>query len=190
MKNDKLKEFIDREWDSINDEVPSDAVWQAIKKDLGSGNLEQRNIPYKLWALAASITLLLASGLFFLLRDGSEAFNAGPEFAVTEEEDTYDPLQNMGEDMIEVNRYYSVQVNERLDRLKAYEVDEDLMEEMSELAAEFEGLKLEMGERKNDAMIVEAMIENYRLRLSLLEDLLKALEPQSDEHHLDDEHEL
>ncbi|MDA0714908.1 MAG: hypothetical protein O3B83_06550, partial [Bacteroidetes bacterium] len=61
MKNDKLKEFIDREWDSINDEVPSDAVWQGIKKDLGSGNLEQRNIPYKLWALAASITLLLAS---------------------------------------------------------------------------------------------------------------------------------
>ena len=68
--------------------------------------------------------------------------------------------------------------------------DEDLMEEMSELAAEFEGLKLEMGERKNDAMIVEAMIENYRLRLSFLEDLLKALEPQSDEHHFDDEHEL
>lgn len=187
MKEDKLKAFIDIEKEAFNDEAPSDAVWKGIKKGLDSDEESAKGAPYKLWAIAATVTLLLVSGLFFLLKDGTGDL---PDENLSAIEISDNPLQSLGEDMMEVDHYYSIQVNQRLERLKAYEVDEELMEEMSELTAEFEGLKEEMGESMNDAFIVEAMIENYRLRLSLLEDLLKALEPQSDENHSDEQHDL
>jgi hypothetical protein len=79
-----------------------------------------------------------------------------------------------------------------MNELSKYPVDADLKEEMDLLTEEFELLSSEMGQGLDDSKVVEAMIDNYRLRLDLLEDLLKALDkkPNAIKTNKTVEHEL
>ncbi|NNK79889.1 MAG: hypothetical protein HKO93_00200, partial [Flavobacteriales bacterium] len=127
--------------------------------------------PRRLWPIGASIAAILAVGaLLFTLDD----FNG--EEDIQEHMTAGLDLSAFGEELAEVDRYYAIQVGQRMERLSAYDVDEGLMEEMNFLNEEFESLKEEMGEGIDDTKVVEALIENYRLRLQLLEDLLEAVE--------------
>ena len=60
--------------------------------------------------------------------------------------------------------------------LKEYTPDEEMMQAVKDLDLEFKRLQKEMSENVNRSEIIEAMIENYRLKLDLLEQILEAME--------------
>jgi len=177
MKEDKLKDFISDNKEGFESEFPSDNLWQKIENEL-EGRKEtkiisfQRFLPY---VAAAAVVIL---GMFFFLNSDGEQIIA---------DQTEDIQNNLVADFGEVEGYYMVQVNDRLKSLKSYDVDPELLEEVDDLKQEFEELKIEMGLGADPGMVLEAMIENYRLRLEILEDLSRAFEASKQKR---EEHEI
>ena len=158
MKKDRLKEYIKEHREELDSEFPSEGIWDKIERRLDQDEKPkvfsiQRFIPY---AVAAIILV----GAIFLWPSND------PKIVI----------EDFTSDFSEVENYYLVQVNDKLNDLEKYEIDPDLMEEVSDLKKEFDELKLEMGVGADPGVVIEAMIENYRLRLELLEDLLSAME--------------
>ena len=83
-------------------------------------------------------------------------------------------------DVEQLEKYYSVQVDSKIEELKQYEVDDDLMAEIQLLKEEFDELKNESGTGFNQKKILDSMIDNYRLRVSILEDIMKEMSRKSD----------
>lgn len=167
MTKDKLKSFIDAHKEEFDSELPRVDLWDDIEKELDAPPdviSMWRFVPY-----AAAVALLISIGLFFFNQSSIE--NTAEN---TLNEDF--GLSGFSEELHEVEQYYLVQVNDRLQDLAKYEVDEELLTEVNELKKEFDELKLEMGVGADPTKVIEAMIDNYRLRLSLLEDLLEAME--------------
>ena len=167
MSKDKLKSFIDANKDQFDSEEPRSGLWDNISNKMDGGTRVfsiWRVLPY-----AATIALLLSIGVFFFNQDGQ---NEVSENSYSEEFG----LAGLSDELQEVEQYYLVQVNEKLKDLKKYEVDEELLSEVNELKKEFDDLKIEMGIGADPAKVIEAMIDNYRLRLAILEDLLEAME--------------
>ena len=88
----------------------------------------------------------------------------------------------------EAEVYYSSLINEKLEEIKPIITSHPLLEE--ELEFDFNQLDSMYNELKNDLKdnianqeVIEAMIQNYRLRLSILEDLLSFLKPEYDENN-------
>ena len=175
MEQDRLKEFIQSNKSDFDQFEPSDLCWERIDEALD----DSANHRWKKWraiAIAASVAVVISAG--FLIGDilRSDADMA----AIPGETELQFP------DMDEIDHYYAVQVNERYAELSNYEVDPEFMQAIEELKSEFNELENEMAIGANPERILQAMIENYRLRLQLLEDLLEAVKK---EHSKSTQHE-
>lgn len=167
MNNDKLKSFIDANKLQFDSEEPSKELWNDIANGLG----EKPKI-FSFWKVlpyAATIALLVSIGVFFI-NQGTES-----RLASKSVKDDFG-LSGFSDELQEVEQYYIVQVNEKLEDLERFDVDEELLSEVNMLKTEFDDLKVEMGVGADPMKVIEAMIDNYRLRLVLLEDLLEAME--------------
>jgi len=182
MSEDKLKQFIDDNRSAFELEGPSEGLWDSIDEKLKAKAKESgapvipaaqssQKSRWKVWAMAASLALIVGLGatLFLQNRSGQNTKLIAHEVSETD-------LAQFNEELAEIDNYYSVQVNKRVKSLEAYAPDEELMLELTELSNEYDTLRKEMGLGFDDSQIVAAMIENYRLRLDLLEDLLEAME--------------
>lgn len=166
MKEDKLKDFIGQNKEGFESELPSSDLWQKIENEL-DGKTETRVISFHRFLPYVAAAAVLILGLFFF-------FNSNDKPILAEDVDT---IQNeLVSDFGEVEGYYTMQVNDKLKNLQNYDVDPELLEEVNDLKQEFEELKMEMGLGADPGIVLEAMIENYRLRLDILEDLLMAFE--------------
>jgi len=173
MKDD-LKKYLNDNRQDFERNAPSDDLWSKINEDLRPEKKKKDNSFS--WRIAASIAIVLGLGAFFLFQEDSPIVepSEGGMAEITDAEENL--MSNVSSDLEEVETYYSMQVNNRMNQLQAFEIDEDLILEIDELKKEFEALKKEMGVGADQSMIVEAMINNYRLRLMLLEDLLHAVD--------------
>jgi hypothetical protein len=86
----------------------------------------------------------------------------------------------------ETEVYYTSLVNQKLDELKPIiancpSLKEELNFDMSELDSVYLDLKADLKDNMANQEVVEAIIENYRLKIRILEDLLTEMEPRGDE---------
>jgi hypothetical protein len=176
---DSMKDFIQQNKDSFDSFEPSENLWEKI---------EQKSVkPIRMVSLssvlrvAAVAVILMGVGLFFLLQETEQPI-AEVEAPVEEEQVVPLSLANMSSEMAEVEVYYTTQISERMKELDQYEVDPDMLLEIEFLQNDYEELKKELGQGADRAKIVEAMIENYRLRIEILELILNELkEHKNDE---------
>ena len=168
MKKDKLKYFIEEHREEFDVETPSADLWDRIEQQMDGHESKKvfsikRYIPY-----AAAAVILVAAFVFINTQKTKEI--------LSDKNSGIEQIQNdLVPDFGEVENYYVIQVNDRLNDLKQYEIDPDFLDEVSDLKEEFDELKLEMGVGADPGVVLEAMIDNYRLRLELLEDLLNAM---------------
>jgi molecular chaperone GrpE (heat shock protein) len=98
---------------------------------------------------------------------------------LTAQEEKIDP---MFKEFQEAETYYAAEVSEKVNLIKEMEGDEELLAEIEFLQLEYENLKKEMDAGADSQKIIAAMIENYRLRLNILEEILMELQDnRSDE---------
>jgi len=168
MKHDKLKAFIEKHRNDLDMEEASEGLWNKVERELDQGMSTYKPARNYL-TIAASVAILLgATSLFY--------FNAStPDtgIATVEEE-----VQEIATGLEEIDRYYALQVNEKTVALADYQIDPEIQEELNILKVEFEELTQDLGVGANPELIIEAMINNYRLRISMLEDLLNALQQE------------
>jgi len=175
MKEDKWKQFIDQNQTDFDTDLPSDDLWNKIEEGLEGKKKKSNNW---IWMAAASVILILTITFF----NRQFLTNNDESIEVVEKEDSIanTVIVLVDQESQEIESYYASQVEDKITELQEYPEAEELLEEVAELKEEFELLKTEMGTGVDRATILEAMIENYRLRLLILEDLLEAVkEPQS-----------
>jgi hypothetical protein len=86
----------------------------------------------------------------------------------------------------ETEAYYAGLVNQKLDELKPIlahcpSLVEELNYDMSELDSTYADLKRDLKDNMANQEVIEAIIENYRLKINILEDLLTEIKPKDEE---------
>jgi hypothetical protein len=171
---DNLEKFIkENRADFDPHKAPID--WKSIASNAAQ-KPNKKNISW-VW-IAAGFVLILGLGSLFLLHQQKPVNTV--QYKSNDISNNKDieqvALGDISEEHAQIELHYTTLVNDRMDLLKALNPDPEMMAEIDELETEYEELKKELGRGNNDEIIVEAMIENYRLKLEILEALLEGLQ--------------
>lgn len=160
---DNLKAFFETNKEDLNTyDAPSfEELFSPVKKKV---------FPFKIVSIAASIVFIVGLSMFLLPKEKIQ--NA----SVTPTEEIELQLSDISEENADVEMYYSQKINQKLSELNTDEIDDEVKEQLTELEVEYKTLQKELGSIGNNEVIVEAMIDNYRLKLMLLENLIKNLD--------------
>lgn len=148
------------------DEVDKLKLWSNISEVLPEQS--QKVVP--IWKrpafrVAASIIILLGFTFSFLRFGGN-----GPEDNIVNQE------------LYEIDNYYKSLVSNQVQLIKNSQTlsvadQEDFLLLIDDLDIEYNKLKIELEEGINDQKIIEAIINNYRKKIKLMEDLLERSYP-------------
>ncbi len=183
---DKLEKFI-KDNQAEFDQSKVDLDWSKVEDGLNKTESPSNDgtIRVKKWwlytGIAASIAILI--GAFVISNSNTEGGNTSSQDEVAVEKqqelDQKEPsevsLADISEDYAEIEEYYVVQVNSKVAELKSLNPDPEFLEDINSLEEDYELLKKELGAGGDDEIIIEAMIENYRLKLEVLEEILNDL---------------
>lgn len=172
---DNWKKFIDENKKEFNNEQPRDIFFDKI-----ASQLEEKKEPKMIrlslvWQMAASIVIVFGVVLFFLLRNNQSgeikvAKNSQSKSATNEKM----VLAKLDPQLAEAEYYYVSQIDDLMEEVDKKELSTDVKELIKQLDAEFNLLKKEIGDHVNSDQIIEALIENYRLKIKLLEKILES----------------
>ena len=169
--SDKLEDFVKRNRASFDSEEPPVMVWEGIKKRRSPVKKKGRVISLNSWAIAvAASVLLMAVAVIALQSRTIKSLKA----EITEVEVPVTNEWTLPEELKELDGIYATQVSQTFDLLSSHpEEAQEVRDELSELDEEFDELKEELGAGFSRQEVVEAMIENYRFKLELLEQTLE-----------------
>lgn len=166
---DKLKQFVQDNRADFDLYEPDSHLWEKVKPK------RQSLIPQ--WAKYAAAALIV-----FALGFGSAKFSSSPKRMQLSE-----AIQsNEEKQIIESEYYYVNQINERLQQLQPYFVNDprlksDLEVDFEELDQYCEELKEDLSDNINNEFVIEALIQSYQTKLLILEGLIKQLKEDENE---------
>ncbi|MBN1183066.1 MAG: hypothetical protein JXB49_12305 [Bacteroidales bacterium] len=187
--NDQLEKFILDNRDEFDVYDPSPDVWNRIEKDLHKK--KQFSLKTVLWRAAAVVVIFMLSYVAhdFIGRDKTKV----TERQGTELENYVDKIPELAE----AKAYYTKQVNSKLEEIKPMldsnpGLSDDIMKDLSELDSIYNNLKKDLLDNIANQEIVEAMIQNYRLKLEILEELQMELlnDEKNDDYETSNRYEI
>jgi hypothetical protein len=192
MTKDNLENFIRNNRDDFDTIEPSSDLWNGIA---GKINIEQETITLRKvkrihmtqlnWVtkIAAAVLIFIGSYYFHDFRSNSK------QIALQNTEESNPQLYNT---LMEAEYYYTAQIGkekEKLYHLTAGNsiVREEIQDELKELDIEFRELKEDLKDNADNEDIITAMIQNYRLKLRILQDMMLQLQQDKKVKNTDDE---
>lgn len=171
MKQDKLEQFVSDHADDFDVFEPDDNLWENINNR--SHKVRKINFSRIAWRVAAGVAIFVASWLLNDLVEKGEKENINVAETVV-------PNSEKMKMLMEAEMYYSGRI--KTAREEIYKIsgnDNELMEildfDLIELDKVFEELKNDLKDNSDNQEVIEAMIQNYRLKLEILEEILKQL---------------
>ena len=191
MKTDKLEQFIRDNRESFDDQEPSADLWNKIKKQEPKAkviNLNSTTIRWKTLAsrAAAVVVIFISSYYFHEYRSDRKAnHNADNTESVIENNPLY-------KDFIETEFYYTSQISEKKDELfkltsNAPGLQKEVSRELIDLDIIFKELKEDLKDNAANQEVIEAMIQNYMLKLEILQDMLNQIKSKQNNNNIHDE---
>ncbi len=181
---DNWKKLIKENEEAFNGEQPQDIFFEKIAPKI-EGKKEPKMIRLSLvWQMAASIVVVFGLILFFLLHNEKPVENS-----VTADErpkhETNEKmvLAKLDPQLAEAEYYYVSQIDDLMEEVGKKELSPDVKELIKQLDTEFNLLKKEMSDHVNSDQIIEALIENYRLKIKLLEKILESYSNENNNDH-------
>jgi hypothetical protein len=176
--DDRIKKFISEHRDEFDFREPDPAIWKEIEADIRV----KRELKWRvIVARAAAVVLIFVAsyGVNELVHRVNSRKNQASETPGGNAGNTVPGLH-------EAEAYYTGLVNQRLDELKPIiancpSIKEELNFDMSELDSVYLDLKADLKDNMDNQEVVEAIIENYRLKIRILEDLLSEMDPREEE---------
>jgi hypothetical protein len=173
MKTDRLEDFIKNNRSDFDDAVPDPAVWERI-----SGKLETpvRRIRRPAW-LAKAAMVAVIFGASYLVHEAVDRYSKPAGEDGSRAQMQYAPEV---EELLEAEVYYSSQVQERRNTLSEFASDNpavihDVNLEISQLDSIYVQLKRDLRDNAQNEAVIEAMIQNYRIRIEILDEVLYQL---------------
>jgi len=166
MKTDRLEEFVNENRHEFDRMEPSDKIWESISKQINKKPKHQIRLMnwMKIAAVVAMISLVPA--IVYQVRfseqwQTAEAVQIDPEVQELMEAEAFYAQEVSGK-LAEIQKCYTV-----YPELKG-EIDGDL----KELENMYHSLKSDLKENISNKEVIEAMIENNRNRMKLVDDVL------------------
>ncbi|PLX14456.1 MAG: hypothetical protein C0594_00045 [Marinilabiliales bacterium] len=174
---DKLEDFVHNKREEFDSYEPSPDVWDRIISDNKQKNGKRRSWFSIGWKVAAGIAIFIAS--YFYHDYMSNKTNSSTQIANNDHKVSIQDI--LIPEVAEAEAYYGSLVNDKMVELKQFsniypEIEHDVMSDLSELDSVCIDLKEDLKDNIDNEEIINAMIQNYRLKLQVLEDILDQLE--------------
>ena len=182
MKPDKLEQFILDNRNDFDDMSPSSSSWEQVKKNIKP--VRQINWTTRLVRVAAAIVIFVSSYIFIDYTVNKN--NASQQLASDPELEIYESIPVLGE----ARAYYSSQISNMEDEVYQLAgtnspIRNDIELEFEELDQVFNELKADLSDDAANEEVIEAMIQNYMIKLQILEEILIQLK-NADTQNTDD----
>jgi len=173
--NKQLEDFIRNNKENFDSLTPAEDSWGKIVSKMDESR------PVKIKEMTATRTWILRVAAALIISFVSITVyrwvNPSPATTPVAQSVTIDPAVK---ELIEAEAWYTTQINNKISELDQYtvgfaDIRQDVMNDMAELDTAYFELKQELGEDIYKQEVVESMIQNYRLKLEILEDVLKQL---------------
>lgn len=160
--SDKLEKYIKENKNELDHLEPPVGLWNKIEK--GSKPRQKFN-PNHMWKAAAIIFFVITIGLWL---------NRPKPQEITAEN------QNISEELLQVEQYYTSLINEKIEvitnnEVLSAEVERGFLQDVEKLDSAYQQLKFSLQDTPNDK-IKDAMIVNLQMRIELLNQQLEILE--------------
>ena len=167
---DKLKSFVSQQRESFDDASPKDFIWDEIDKNISKSeraNSTRTNL-FKMVGVAASVLFIFTIGYQLRMSRTVEPETVQKMEAIT-------ALSN---EVSELKTYYEPQVENKLVTLQRFsekypDILEDVIADLKELDEDFKSLESEYEQPVSKHQVIEAMVENYQLKLHMLEEIIE-----------------
>ncbi|BBE20618.1 hypothetical protein AQPE_4812 [Aquipluma nitroreducens] len=169
MKPDRLEKFVNENRHEFDQLEPSDRLWEAISGQLNE-EPKHKIRKFQWMKIAAVVVLVLAIPTVIYQVKFSEqiqsakAVQADPEIQELIEAEAYYAQEVSGK-MAEINKCYKVHPEIKI------EIEGDL----NELEMMYHSLKNDLKENISNKEVIEAMIENNRNRMKLVDEVLEQI---------------
>jgi hypothetical protein len=175
---DSLEKFILEHRSDFDIREPDPRLWGRIKAILG----KKKAINWKLVLKRAAIVILIFSASYMTnefihsLQNGNSKEHS--MIQVTREQKI--------PGLKETEAYYTSLVNRKMEEIKPIiancpSIGQELKYDISELDSIYNELKNDLKDNMDNQEVIEAIIENYRLKIAILEDIIGEINQQGDE---------
>jgi len=163
----RLEEFIRNNREEFDNLEPSAEVWNRIKS--GHNKTRKLKIVPVLLRVAAVFAVIIVTTAILLK---TNILLTGDYASVSDDPELME--------LIEAESYYAHQVDTRLKEIrKCYytfpELKNEVETDLTELESMYIDLKKDLKENVSNKVVIEAMIENNRYRLKLVDDVLEQI---------------
>ncbi len=173
---DKLEKFIQENREEFDMLEPGDGIWEKIEK-----NIQPRKVinwRKVIWRAASVIIIFLAS---YMVHDYIDL-----KKQIFSHHESKNKKELMIPEIREAEVYYSNLINEKLKEIKPMlannpGIEKEINIDLNQLDSSYVALKKDLKDNIANQEVIEAMIQNYRLRLSILEDVLSQLKPEKND---------
>jgi len=168
---DNLEKFITDNREAFDQDIPSPKIWERIDQQIVAPPKNRRVMMWKIAGVAASVAILIGFGALL-----GANYSDSSSLAITDERSLSPELQEM-------ENYYQKQIEKKKARLVGLDYEGSVIEDLQQLDAFFKELKeeLEVSPKGAEERIIEAMINNYQIRIDILERVLNHLESPNQE---------
>ena len=181
---DRLEEHIRKYREELDMLKPPSGIWKRVSRELG-----HKKVHTVRWLSAAAIVTVIM-GTAFLFRSQI----AGIQFRQGERGNSNMPLSSRTQ-LQETEIYYNNLANSlyreaRPLMAKYPEIEKELLTDISQIDSICMDIKNDLKDNVANQDVIEALIRNYRIKITLLEDMLSTLRENEDNAVKRDGHEL
>ena len=165
--NDRLEDFIKNNRDEFDIYTPDEKLWEGIKARRKNKINPKIFLKYA-YRVAAVLIIFIASYAFHEYMDTRENL----KMAENDQE-----LYRQIPELKEAEFYYTNLVHKKMEELQPFfsslpGLEQDIKYDLNELDSIYASLKNDLKDNIANDQVLEAMIQNYRLKIQILEDLL------------------
>ncbi len=163
---DRLEEFVSNHRQDFDLLEPDARLWAGIEKKLDKSR--KRRLGFYISRVAAVVAIFMLS------------------FAIQKYYFNHkNPVDKIPE-LQEAESYYSGLIDQKLKEVRPMlaefpDIQQELDGDMKELDSVYSSLKEDLKDNVSNQQVIEAMIENYRTRIDILEEMLQFLDKDKEE---------
>ena len=184
---DNLEDFIKNNKTELNKQAPSPDVWKRIKAERDADREAENVIPIgkpKRAALPMQIMRMAASFLILALAafGGYKLLDTPP---IEEATAAIHAELDLTDEVSELDQYYESQVSGQFAKVESLIANDEILSEVREelemLDKEKSKLLSDYDKNRNDKEIVQALMNTYRMKLNVLENIISLLNENENE---------
>ncbi len=171
---DRLEEFIRDNRSSFDIWEPGEMLWEGIRTNRRLKSRSNRSVKIIILRIAAVLLVFMASWA------AHDYIDYRHRMAAAENESR---IYRLIPELKETETYYDNLVSMKMNELRPYftkmpALGNEVHGDISELDSVYVSLKKDLSDNIANNEVIEAMIQNYRMKLEILEDLLSELKKE------------